>query len=287
MNKPLLDINNLSIASLPEHKMLVGPISFTVRQGEPFTLIGETGCGKTLIAQALAGTLSPDLAASGSIEFKGVNLVGLSGKERQKLWGRRMFLLPQEPLSALNPTMAVIEQVAEVFRYLGGQPPTNALIKAGALIAGLGLSSTGAGRQYPFRLSGGMNQRILVAIALATPAEFILADEPTKGLDPDLRDRVTGLLRNLTERGKTLLSITHDLAVARHLGGTIAVLYGGFIVESGPAEHVLACPDHPYTRSLLNAAPENGLHPIPGHVLKAMKTAWSDYAAARKRRGCS
>ena len=286
MNEILLNINNLSISSIPEHKMLVGSVSFSVRQGEPFTLIGETGCGKTLIAQALTGALSKDLSATGSIEFDGINLVGLSGKKRRKLWGKRMFLLPQEPRLALNPSMRVIKQVAEVLRYLRGQESKNALKNAGTLISELGLSPSRDGRHYPFRLSGGMNQRILLAIALATPAEFIVADEPTKGLDADLKDSAVRLLQNLVERGKTLLCITHDLAVARDLGGNIAVMYGGYIVESGPAEKVLDSPVHPYTQGLIKAAPENGLEPIPDHVLSSMKTAWNN-SDSKQMEACS
>jgi ABC-type glutathione transport system ATPase component len=286
MNEILLNINNLSISSIPEHKTLVGSVSFSVRQGEPFTLIGETGCGKTLIAQALTGALSKDLSATGSIEFDGINLVGLSGKKRRKLWGKRMFLLPQEPRLALNPSMRVIKQVAEVLRYLRGQESKNALKNAGTLISYLGLSPSLDGRQYPFRLSGGMNQRILLAIALATPAEFIVADEPTKGLDADLKESAVRLLQNLVERGKTLLCITHDLAVARDLGGNIAVMYGGHIVESGPAEKVLDSPVHPYTKGLIKAAPENGLEPIPDHVLSSMKTAWNN-SDTKQMEACS
>jgi ABC-type glutathione transport system ATPase component len=286
MNEILLNINNLSISSIPEHKTLVGSVSFSVRQGEPFTLIGETGCGKTLIAQALTGALSKDLSATGSIEFDGINLVGLSGKKRRKLWGKRMFLLPQEPRLALNPSMRVIKQVAEVLRYLRGQESKNALKNAGTLISYLGLSPSLDGRQYPFRLSGGMNQRILLAIALATPAEFIVADEPTKGLDADLKESAVRLLQNLVERGKTLLCITHDLAVARDLGGNIAVMYGGHIVESGPAEKVLDSPVHPYTKGLIKAAPENGLEPIPDHVLSSMKTAWNN-SDSKQMEACS
>lgn len=270
---------------MPEHKTLVGSVSFSVRRGEPFTLIGETGCGKTLIAQALTGVLAKDLSATGSIEFDGPNLVGLSGKERRKLWGRRMFLLPQEPRLALNPTMRVIKQVSEVLRYLRGQQPKNALKNAGTLISDLGMSSSRDGRHYPFRLSGGMNQRILLAIALATPAEFIVADEPTKGLDADLRDSAVRLLQNLVEQGKTLLCITHDLAVARDLGGNIAVMYGGYIVESGPAEKVLDSPVHPYTQGLIKASPENGMEPIPEHVLSSMKTAWNS-SGSRQMEAC-
>lgn len=286
MNEILLNINNLSISSIPEHKTLVGSVSFSVRQGEPFTLIGETGCGKTLIAQALTGALSKDLSATGSIEFDGINLVGLSEKKRRKLWGKRMFLLPQEPRLALNPSMRVIKQVAEVLRYLRGQESKNALKNAGTLISDLGLSPSRDGRHYPFRLSGGMNQRILLAIALATPAEFIVADEPTKGLDADLKESAVRLLQNLVERGKTLLCITHDLAVARDLGGNIAVMYGGHIVESGPAEKVLDSPVHPYTKGLIKAAPENGLEPIPDHVLSSMKTAWNN-SDSKQMEACS
>ncbi|MCD4723102.1 MAG: ABC transporter ATP-binding protein [Desulfobacula sp.] len=276
MNEILLNITNLSISSISEHKTLVKSVSFSIRQGEPFTLIGETGCGKTLIAQALTGALSKDLSATGCIEFDGMNLVKLCQKEKRKLWGKKMFLLPQEPGLALNPSMRVIKQVAEVLTYLKGQQPKNALINAGTLISELGLSSSRDGRHYPFRLSGGMKQRILLAIALAIPAEFIVADEPTKGLDADLRDSAVKLLQNLVERGKTLLCITHDLSVARDLGGHIAVMYGGYIIETGPAEKVLDSPVHPYTRGLIKAAPENGMEPIPDHVLNSMKTAWNN-----------
>jgi len=266
--------------------MLVGSVSLAIRRGEPFTLIGETGCGKTLVAQALTGVLSKDLSVTGIIEFDGINLIGLSGKEKRQLWGQRMFLIPQEPMLALNPTMRVIKQVAEVSRYLRRQQPKNALKNAGKLISELGLSPSRDGRQYPFQLSGGMNQRILLAIALAIPAEFIIADEPTKGLDANLKDAAVSLLQNLVERGKTLLCITHDLAVARDLGGNIAVMYGGYIVESGPAEKVLDFPVHPYTQGLIKAAPEHGLEPIPDHVISSMKTAWNN-SGSRQMEACS
>jgi len=286
MNEILLSINNLSISSIAEHKTLVGSVSFSIRKGEPFTLIGETGCGKTLIAQSLTGALPKDLSATGCIEFDGINLIELSAKEKRKLWGKRMFLLPQEPRLALNPTMRVSEQVAEVLRCLRGQQQKNAVKNAGKLISDLGLSPSRDTIHYPFRLSGGMNQRILLAIALATPAEFIVADEPTKGLDADLKDSAVKLLKNLVEQGKTLLCITHDLAVARNLGGNIAVMYGGYIVESGSAKKVLDSPEHPYTQGLIKAAPENGNQPIPDHILSSMNTVWNN-SDSKKMEACS
>ncbi|MBL4903114.1 MAG: ABC transporter ATP-binding protein [Desulfocapsa sp.] len=286
MNEILLHINNLSISSVAEHKKLVGNVSFSIRRGEAFTLIGETGCGKTLVAQSITGALPDELSASGSVTFEGLNLIELSATEKRKLWGKKLFLLPQEAKNSLNPTMRALQQVAEVFRYLKGQRPGDAVKNAEKCITDLGLSPSRDTIHYPSRLSGGMSQRVLLAIALATPAEFIVADEPTKGLDTNLRDSAVKLLKTLVQKGKTLLCITHDLTVARNLGGTIAVMYGGYIVESGPAERVLDFPEHPYTRGLIKAAPEHGLEPIPDHVLRAMDTAWNN-GDSQKSEACS
>ncbi len=276
MRTPLLQVNDLTIRSVAQRKRLVADVSFTVSRGEAFTLIGETGSGKTLVAQAVCSCLPEELVAGGAVDFKGVNLARLPAKEKRRIYGKELFLLPQEPNSALDPVMLVAGQVSEIFRYVRRYDPQELRHTLAALFSDLGLSLSGNGRLYPCQLSGGMQQRILLAIGLAVPAEFIVVDEPTKGLDAISRASAVKKLKNLLSKGKTLLCITHDLSVARALGGRMAVMYGGYIVESGDVWQLLDAPKHPYTRGLVNAAPENGLIPIAEEVLAAMKTAWQN-----------
>ncbi len=267
----MLRVSKLSIRSVIKRKQPVRGVSFSVQKGKAFTLVGETGSGKTLVAQAVCGNLSGELTADGKIEYKGVDLVRLSRREKRRLYGKELFLLPQEPDSALDPTMRVISQVAEVFRYVRGYAVKDLHHRLAPIFSDLDLSLSEAGRLYPCQLSGGMKQRILLAISLAVPAGFIVVDEPTKGLDKLSRTSAVHRLSNLLEKGKTLLCITHDLGVARELGGHMAVMYDGCIVESGSVNHVLNSPRHPYTRGLIGAAPENGMIPIDEEVLAAMK----------------
>ncbi len=273
MKKRMLEVNDLTVrAPGPTGgKILVDGIDLVIRQGGLFTLIGETGSGKSIVAQALTGTLPEELSPSGRVCFDGVDILRLSAHERRSLWGRKLFLLPQEPERALDPTMKVAAQVEEIFKVLRYSSRRKAREETRRLFARLGLSASNEGRRYPCQLSGGMNQRVLFAMALASPANFIVADEPTKGLDPLLKRRVTDLLGELNRLGKTVFCITHDLLVARRLGGNLAVMFRTRIVEKGPAEIVLERPSHPYTQGLFQALPENGLHPIPARMLQEMQ----------------
>lgn len=247
----------------------VDGVSFALAPGEPLTLLGETGSGKSLVAQAIMGTLAADLAASGSIVLAGRELLGLAAGERRALWGRRIALLPQEPWLALDPTMRAQGQVEEVFRRvrgLGGAAPG----RAAAALGAVGLAA--AARAFPFQLSGGMAQRLAFAAAAAGEAPLLIADEPTKGLDAALRDGIAALLRRHAENGGLLLTITHDVAVARRIGGAAGIMREGRLVEAGPAARVLAAPDHPYARSLLAAEPAAWpvrTPPPPGRVVLA------------------
>jgi peptide/nickel transport system ATP-binding protein len=233
---------------------IVAPATLRVSPGVPLAILGETGSGKSLLAQAVMGTLPAGLHASGAIRLGPDELPAQDTEGRRALWGRTIAMLPQEPWAALDPTMPALPQVAEVPRFLAGLAWPAARQRAAAALEAVGLAP--AERRYPFQLSGGMCQRIALAATRIAGAPVLLADEPTKGLDAALRDSVAALLAAEAARGATLLAITHDIALARALGGDLAVMLEGEIVEHGPAARVLAAPQHPYTRRLLAAEPQ-------------------------------
>lgn len=243
----ILAVDNLCIAA--DHGPLVQDVSFAVERGQCFTILGETGSGKSLVSQTIMGTLTPSLRATGLIAVDGAPSAAASD-ERRPLWGRTLALLPQEPWLSLDPTMKTIDQVAEGYR---GAPRGIARHRARESLHGLGLR--GAEDHYPFMLSGGMAQRVSFAATTAAGASIILVDEPTKGLDVAMRGEVIAVLKRVLAQGGTLVTITHDVEVARALGGQVAVMLDGVIVEQGPADLMLSAPRHPYTRRLLAAEP--------------------------------
>ncbi len=271
-----LKVRNLQIAmdGKESDPPLVHQVSLNLTPGRPLTLMGESGCGKSLIAQAIFHLLPAPLFAEGEIYYGNRNLLACSQRTMRGLWGREIFLFPQEPGTALNPLRRSRSQVTEIFRWvrngnsrngdnggiLGPSSDGRDLWKTYFKQVGLSISD---GKKYPWQLSGGMNQRLLTVMAMAEPARLIVADEPTKGLDPVTRDLTIDLLLQMARFGKSLFVITHDVDVPRQLGGDLTVMYGGMVMESGPAAQVLDAPAHPYTRALLMALPQNGLHPIP------------------------
>lgn len=246
-----LEIRDLRVAA--GCTTLVRDVSLSVVPGQPVTILGDTGSGKTLVAEAAMGTLAPELKASGRIILGREESDADDRIARRAAWGRRIAMLPQEPWLSLDPTMQATPQVAEGHRFVRRLAPADATAQAGHDLAALGLAN--AGRQYPHQLSGGMAQRVAFASARAGGAQFTLADEPTKGLDSMLRDTVVALLRQALNAGGSLLCITHDIAVPRALGGEVIVMLGGEIVERGPAERVLSNPSHAYTCRLFAAEP--------------------------------
>ena len=262
-----LEVAGLRILG-PAGEVLVQDASVMARPGLPLTLLGETGSGKSLVLQAIMGTLPGGLRASGRIMLDGMELLAASAAARRALWGRRIAILPQEPGLALDPTMRSLAQVAEVYRLVRGLPGPEALAEAQARLAELGLGQ--ASDLYPFQLSGGMAQRLALAILRASAAPVVLADEPTKGLDAARRDEIARHLREAAEQGATMLVVTHDVAVARSLGGTVAVMREGVVVEQGPAATVLARPFHDYPRQLLAAEPAAWTMPRPRAVAGAV-----------------
>ncbi|PKH26707.1 ABC transporter ATP-binding protein [Enterobacterales bacterium CwR94] len=265
--KPLLIANEISVWGVAQH---VAPISLTLHAGLPLTLIGETGSGKSLIAQALMGSLPPELRAEGTLQIGEQKIdVARQPLEHRALWGNTLSALPQEPWLALDPTMRSRQQVREGARYVRGLTPAQSDADAEQRLAEVGLAQHA--RAFPWQLSGGMAQRVAFAAARAGGAQILIADEPTKGLDTERRDDVGRLLLSEVQQGGALLTITHDIALARQLGGEVAVIRQGQVVERGLASQVLEHPQHAYTRKLLAADPacwpETSLHPVAQTVV--------------------
>ncbi|MBB4166629.1 ATP-binding cassette domain-containing protein [Rhizobium sp. BK538] len=245
----LLIAENITVHAGKE--ALVNPVSLSLPAGRAVTVLGESGSGKSLLAQAIIGTLPKGLEAAGSIIVGNERLKPGRSRASRALWGRRVAVLPQEPWLALDPLMPAKRQVAEVYQFFrSDQRPDD---RANADLAALGLD--GSGSKYPWQLSGGMAQRLAFAAARAGGATVTVADEPTKGLDAGRRDDVLALLRRGLEGGGGLLTITHDLVLAAGLGGEILVMKGGEVIERGPAGRVLTIPEHPYTRALVASDP--------------------------------
>nr|WP_223199272.1 ABC transporter ATP-binding protein [Solihabitans fulvus] len=250
---------------------LVSDIGFRVGPGERVGLIGESGSGKSLTAAAVLGLLPDGLRATGSVRLTGVELLGASERALSAVRGRRMTTVFQEPMTALNPSMRVVDQVAEVMLVHRTRPDRrSARAAAVELLAGVRLPDpVEAGRAYPHQLSGGQRQRVLLAIALANDPELLICDEPTTALDVRVQAQVLDLIRGASA---ALLFITHDLAVVASVCDRVLVMYGGRLVEAGPVAEIFRRPRHPYTRGLLDASDldstdERGrLRTIPGSV---------------------
>lgn len=257
---------------------LLGPVSFAVSPGDTLVIMGETGAGKSLVAQAILGTLPGSLRAEGQIEVNGRRVDNMTQLERTVMWGRELATLPQEPWRALDPLMRSFRQVAESYRFVAGKAPADANRATQDAFASLGLA--GAERRLPGALSGGMAQRVAFAAATAANAPILLADEPTKGLDAERHGKVVQLLAAIPAAGGTLVAITHEVSVTRRLGGHVIVLRNGQLVEQGPVEAVLNTPASSYTQQLLEADPQSWPKAEPHPAGQVLLTA-SDLAIAR------
>jgi len=252
-------------------KALVDRVDFDVDHGEIHVVIGETGSGKTLLAEAIMGTLAPELRWRGEISIAGHRVRPEEPSGRKRLWGRTIALLPQEPWVALDPTMRARSQVAEGPALVQGEPWARARTLASAWLSRLHLAPA-AQRRFPFQLSGGMAQRVALAIGDASGVSILIADEPTKGLDADRRDEAADRLLERARDGTAILVITHDIALARRLGGRLSVMLESRIVETGPTDRVLGSPSHAYTRRLIAADPQ-GWTPSPAADRKEVVVA--------------
>jgi peptide/nickel transport system ATP-binding protein len=263
-----LEVRNLSVHA--GATAVVRDASLRMEELQTYTLLGETGSGKSLLAQAIMENLPEGLRTSGSITVFGETSAVDETVKRRRLWGHSLALLPQEPWLALDPAMRVLFPVAETYQQVHRPSASRESARERATEDFLSLGLTGAERKLPGALSGGMAQRTAFAAVRAGGARLLIVDEPTKGLDAGLRDRVVSMLKQVTGDGGAVLAITHDVAAARLLGGTSGVMLDGEIVEQGPADQVLKHPAHDYTRRLLAADPQAWsprTHPSPGGPL--------------------
>ena len=274
MSSPELEIQNLTVSfSTTKGKLIaVNGISFHLNPGETLALVGESGCGKTVSALSILRLLPepPAEILSGKIIFDGQDLLSLRAKELQDLRGRSISMIFQDPTTSLNPVLTVGEQIAETLLRHTTMNRREALQKSADLLSRVELPSPKEKLQYyPHQLSGGMRQRVMIAMALACAPRVLIADEPTTALDVLIQAQILELLENLKkETGMSILIITHDLGVVAEIAQRVLVMYAGEIVESGPAKALLKSPFHPYTKGLIASIPKLGTKKRPGARLE-------------------
>jgi peptide/nickel transport system ATP-binding protein len=253
----LLRVDDLHVTVHGGAATAVRGVSLAIRPGEIVGLVGESGSGKTLTCRAALGVLPPGCAVSrGSVSFAGADVTKASRRDWAQLHGRHLGAVFQDPASYLNPVLTVGHQLAEVLRVKQQFSRTSARQRALELFSAVGLRQPErVYHQIPAELSGGMLQRVLIAIAISCDPQLLVADEPTTALDVTIQAEVLELLRQLRDqRGLAVLFVSHDLAVITELCDRIAVFYSGEIVETGPTEEIVRQPRHPYTQALLRVA---------------------------------
>jgi oligopeptide/dipeptide ABC transporter ATP-binding protein len=272
----LLEVQDLSLdfASPGGAVQAVNGISYNVEPGEIVAIVGESGSGKTAAALAVLGLIPqpPGRIVSGRIFFGGQNLLDLSEEELRRIRGPGISMVFQEPMTSLNPLLTIGRQLTEAMRLHLGYSKAAAIERAVELMTLVGISDPqGRLAQYPHQFSGGMRQRVMIAIALACKPRLIIADEPTTALDVTIQAQILSLLKNLTEQlGVALVIITHNLGIVARYAARVNVMYAGRIVEYGLVGDVFRKPSHPYTIGLLNSVPRLDrprgalLDPIPG-----------------------
>ena len=260
-NEPLLKVENLTVDLLTERSAVrpVDGVSYSVAQGECLAIVGESGSGKTVMNFAPLGLMPNGVTVdlSGSVRFAGRELIGLPEIELRRIRGRSIGFIFQDPMSALNPVRRIGSQIAEMAELHLGLSSRAAEARALDLIKLVGISDPEARlRQFPHELSGGLRQRVVIAIALAGEPKLLIADEPTTALDVTVQAQILQLLKDLQKRlNMAMVLITHDMGVVASAADNIVVMYAARAAELGPVEKVLARPHHPYTRGLINAIP--------------------------------
>jgi len=261
----LLEVRNLHVQFRTAYGTVkaLSDASFTLKRGEILVIVGESGCGKTVLAHALLRLLPMNSVTTGSICVQGQELLGLDETAMRRVRGQQIALIPQSPGAALNPVRKLGPLLLEIAqaRQLSAQ---EAQTKLQRLLAVFDLDFARIAQLYPHQLSGGMQQRVVNALALVGAPDLIIADEPTAGLDATLVDVTAAQLQKMQAQGAALLVITHDLRLAERLGGRLALMYASYLVELRDSAQFFAQPAHPYGRGLLAALPERGGQPIPG-----------------------
>ncbi|GGE33805.1 ATP-binding cassette domain-containing protein [Streptococcus himalayensis] len=249
-----LKIDQLSVEL--EGHILLKNISLSLEQGDSLVIIGESGSGKTLLTKLIMGQIPPKARLSGQMSYKNQDLEALTPKEWQKIRGKELAYMMQNPMAMFNPFQTIQVHVLETLQSHYPWTKEECLEKARIAMKAVRLGHIdNLLASYPFELSGGMLQRVMLAILLSLDSATILLDEPTSALDAYNRDNILRILQTLKEDGKTLITVTHDYELARELGGQMLVIYKGEIVEKGAVEEVLNHPQHPYTQELVLGNP--------------------------------
>jgi len=252
----------------------VRQVSFSIDKGETLCIVGESGCGKSITALSVMGLLPKNATVpNGTIQFQDRNLLTMKNEELRRLRGNEISMIFQEPMTSLNPLFTIGFQVSEPFIIHQGLSKKEALKKSVDILRKVGIPSPEKRvKQHPHELSGGMRQRVMIAIALACNPALLIADEPTTALDVTIQAQILELLKELQDDlGMSIMMITHDMGVVAEVADRVMVMYAGEVVEYGAVEEIFSNPSHPYTRGLLASVPnvddeEFVLNPIPGSL---------------------
>ena len=272
---PLLVVDDLHTGFQTERGLVraVDGVSFTLERGRSLGVVGESGSGKTILSRSIMGLLpGRNLVRSGSVRFEGVDITHFSPKQMRGIWGKEMAMVFQDPMSSLNPLMRIGNQVSEPLRVHLGMPDKLAMATAEKLLRDVGISEAQRRlRQYPHELSGGMRQRVMIAIALACGPTMLFADEPTTALDVTVQAQILALINDQRrDRNMSLILVTHDLGVVAGHTDEIAVMYAGRLVEQAPTRTLFTQMKMPYTQALMESIPKldqpshTRLRTIPG-----------------------
>lgn len=276
METKLLEVRNLQTHFKTEDGVVpsVNGISFSVSKGETLAIVGESGCGKSVTSLSIMGLVAPPgQVVGGEILLEGKNLLALNKKELRKLRGNKLSMIFQEPMTSLNPVFTVGNQLGEVFRLHQNMDKQQARTKSIEMLETVGIPRADKVVDYfPHQLSGGMRQRVMIAMALACNPALLIADEPTTALDVTIQAQILELLKKLNEEYETgVILITHDLGVVAEMADRVVVMYAGEVVEQAGVYDLFAQPKHPYTKGLLGSLPKldeqrEELDSIPGAV---------------------
>ena len=255
----LLEVRDLTVSfDTPDGVVhAVNGLSFDLDPGQTLGIVGESGSGKTQTAMAMMGLLSENGRATGSVKFRGQQLLGLSLGEMSRIRGSKISMIFQDPISSLNPYLSIGEQLIEVLTHHRNLKRREARTRATEMLLQVGISEPEQRmRQYSHQLSGGMCQRIMIAMGLLCQPDLLIADEPTTALDVTVQSQINSLMGELSEQSSTaILLITHDLGVVAGLCDKVLVMYAGEVMEMAPVDELFADPAHPYTLGLLNSVP--------------------------------
>src|SRR5919107_5852969 len=282
---PVLEVDDLHVEFRTRSGVVnaVNGISYTVNHGETLAILGESGSGKSVSAQAIMGILDvpPAVITGGGINFQGRDILKMNEEEQRQIRGPGIAMIFQDALSALNPVYSVGFQIGEMFRAHRGTSRKESKKLAVELMERVRIPAAAQRvNDYPHQFSGGMRQRVMIAMAIALDPKVLIADEPTTALDVTVQAQIMDLLLDLQrERQMAMVLITHDLGVAAEVADHVAVMYGGRVVESGPVRDVLSRPAHPYTLALLESVPradsdKQQLNPIVGSPPDMARPPW-------------